>query len=79
MKDTFFVNDNGVMKEAEKITMLTILDKKYLIYSIKNDEDTSLILASRVVKNMDNSDKLIPLEEGEDKETIKKFIETLSM
>lgn len=79
MKDTFFVNDNGVMKEAEKITMLTILDKKYLIYSIKNDEDTSLILASRVVKDMDNSDKLIPLEEGEDKETIKKFIETLSM
>lgn len=79
MEDTFMVNDNGVMKEAQKITMLTILDKKYLIYSVKNDENTSLILASRVIKDENNNYKLLKIEEGEDKETIKKFIETLSV
>jgi hypothetical protein len=75
----FFIEDEkGQTKEAEIITVLSIESRKYLLYSLKQENGTAIICASRVAKDENNKDKLIDIEEGEDKEKIKNFIESLS-
>ena len=77
--ETFTVEDeNGVVHEAEIITMLDIEGREYLIYSIDADDDNVTICASMVVKDEDGEDKLIDLENESDKEKITRFIEKLS-
>ena len=76
----FFIEDeNGQTKEAETITMLSIEDRKYLIYSIKEENSgMSIVCVSKVIKDDTGKEKLVNMEEGEDKEKIKNFINSLS-
>lgn len=76
---TFLIEDeNGQTKEATSITCVSIEDRKYLIYSIKESDNMSMVCASKIIKNENNQDKLVDIEEGEDKEKIKRFINSLS-
>lgn len=70
-------DENGITKEATVITALSIEDRKYLVYSVAQDETNSLVCASKVIKEND-TERLVDIEEGEDKEKIKKFIDALS-
>lgn len=76
---TFLIEDeNGQTKEATSITCVSIEDRKYLIYSIKENDNMAMVCASKIIKNENNQDKLVDIEEGEDKEKIKRFINSLS-
>ena len=76
---TFLVEDEkGQTKEAETITSISIEGRKYLIYSIKENENMSMVCASKIITDENGVDKLSDIEEGEDKEKIKRFIESLS-
>lgn len=78
MEKLIIEDTNGVSREAEIITTLSIEDRKYVIYSINGNNNTSVVCASRIIKDENNNDKLIDIEEGLDKDKIKRFIETLS-
>lgn len=79
MNNKFFIeNENNEKKEASIITMLGIEDRKYLIYSVDSNNDSALVCASKVIKTESGEDKLVDIEEGEDKEKIKEFINSLS-
>lgn len=76
---TFLVEDeNGQTKEAQTISSISIEGRKYLIYSIKASDSMSMVCASKIIKNDSGMDTLADIEEGEDKEKIRKFIESLS-
>lgn len=77
MDDTFKVNDKGVLKEATKITVVSISGVRYLLYSIKNTDNTSLLVASKIIKDESGNDKLVKVDDEGHRLAINKFIESL--
>jgi len=74
----FLVEDEmGQTKEATVITALSIEDRKYLVYAVKSDDINSLVCASKLI-NDNGAERLVDIEEGEDKEKIKEFICAMS-
>ncbi len=60
-KQVFDVVVDGIQKKAKVLNILKIDDKKYVIYSIDNGNDTSDIFSSEVVKDEDGYDKLVDI------------------
>ena len=72
--------ETGEIKEAELLTIVEIDNKQYAIYMIDNLDngvDSVDILASYVMKDSEGYDKLIDIDDPEDKAKVTEFINNL--
>ena len=69
--------ETGAIMEAELITVVEIDSKEYAVYSIDNQNGTVDILASYVEKDEEGYDKLVDINNPEDKEKVTNFIKDL--
>ena len=69
--------ETGEIKIAELITVVYIDGKEYAIYMIDNNQGSIEILASYVVKDKDGFDKLVDIDNEEDKRKVAEFISDL--
>ena len=78
MGDTKFKNQVvGVVKEAELLKTVSLDEKNYAIYAIDKGDDTSDILASRIVKDNDGKDTLVDLETDDEKSKIRDIVNAM--
>ena len=63
--------------EAELLSVVEIDNKEYAVYSIDNNNGTVDILASYVEKDEEGYDKLVDINNPEDKEKVTNFIKDL--
>lgn len=72
--------ETGEIKEAELLTLVEIEGKQYAIYMIDSQSqglDSVDILASYVVKDSEGYDRLIDIDDPEDKAKVTEFINNL--
>lgn len=72
--------ETGKIKEAELLTIVEIDGKEYAIYMIDNDDneyESVDVLASYVMKDSEGYDKLIDIDDPEDKEKVTAFIKNI--
>jgi hypothetical protein len=72
--------ETGEIKEAELLTVVEIDGKQYAIYMIDNDDygnDNVDILASYVEKDEEGYDKLVDIDDPEDRAKVAEFIKNL--
>lgn len=72
--------ETGEIKDAELLTVVEIDGKEYAIYMIDNDENdlSSVdILASYVMKDSEGYDRLIDIDDPEDKAKVTEFIRNM--
>lgn len=72
--------ETGEIKEAELLTIVEIDGKEYAIYMIDNDDneyESVDVLASYVMKDSEGYDKLIDIDDQEDKEKVTAFIKNI--
>ena len=75
MEDTKFkIEVDGEMKEAEMLKTVSLDGNNYAIYAIDKGDETSDILASRVVKDSEGKDTLVDLESDEERNKIKDIV-----
>ena len=72
-------NELGEIKEAEILSIVEIDEKKYVVYTIDNNDETVDVFASYMEKDEDGYDKLVDIESAEDKAKIEQYIKELSM
>ena len=72
-------NELGEIKEAEVLSIVEIDGKKYVVYTIDNNDETVDVFASYMEKDEDGYDKLVDIESAEDKAKIQQYIKELSM
>ncbi len=78
MKDAKFnIEVDGEMKEAELLKTVTVDGNDYAIYAIDKGDETSDILASRIVKNSEGNDTLVDLETEDEKAKLKDIVEAM--
>ena len=78
MKDAKFnIEVDGEMKEAELLKTVTVDGNDYAIYAIDKGDETSDILASRIVKNSEGNDTLVYLETEDEKAKLKDIVEAM--
>ena len=78
-KKTFMTTDEtGKQVEAEVITLISIENREYLIYSVPVNFDDANICASRILKDDVGNQKLMKIDNEEDKAKITEFINTLT-
>lgn len=72
--------ETGEIKDAELLTIVEIDGKEYAIYMIDNndnDYESVDVLASYVMKDSEGYDRLIDIDDSEDKEKVAAFIKNL--
>jgi hypothetical protein len=69
--------ENGEVKLAELLTIVCIDGKDYAIYMVPNDEGNVDILSSYVLKDEEGYDKLVDIDDEEDKQKVIEFIGNL--
>jgi len=67
--------ETGEILEAELLTTLEIGDREYAVYTLPGKNGKIDILASLVVQDEEGFDKLVNIENQDDKEAIRKFLE----
>ena len=73
----FKIEVDGEVKEAEVLKTVTIDDNNYVIYAIDKGDETSDILASRIVKDNEGKDTLVDLETDEERNKIKDIVNAM--
>lgn len=76
-EDKFKIEVDGEMKEAELLKTVTVDGNDYAIYAIDKGDETSDILASRIVKNSEGNDTLVDLETEDEKAKLKDIVEAM--
>ena len=69
--------ENGEVKLAELLTIVCIDGKDYAIYMVPNDEGNVDILSSYILKDEEGYDKLVDIDNEEDKQKVIEFIGNL--
>lgn len=72
--------ETGEIKEAELLTIVEIDGKEYAIYMIDNDDneyESVDVLASYIMKDSEGYDKLIDIDDPDDKEKVTAFIKNI--
>lgn len=72
-------NETGEIKEATVLSIISLEEKKYCVYTIDNDDNTVDVFASYIEKDEDGLDVLVDITDAEDKERIKRYIDEISM
>lgn len=77
-KKTFKVqNENGEIKQAELLNVISKNDIEYAVYSIDNGDETSNLYASRIVIDENGESQLVDLEDNNEKSEIIAVIKEL--
>jgi hypothetical protein len=77
-EQTFKVEtENGEIKEAKLLNVISNNDNEYAVYAIDNGNDTSNLYASKIIVDANGQSKLIDLEENEEKIAIIKIIKEM--
>ena len=69
--------ENGIIKEAELITIVSIDGIEYAVYMIDNETGSVDILASYLKKDEEGYDVLVDIDSEEDKLKVAEFISNL--
>lgn len=73
----FEIELDGVVKSAEVIKIVTLGGKDYAIYAIDRGDETSDILASRLLKDAAGNDTLVDLETEEEKAKMSEIVKVM--
>lgn len=71
------VEIDGVEVVAEVLDIVTLDNDEYAIYKVPKDNDTSDVFASKIVKDMDGSERLVDIEDEYTKARLLEIIKTL--
>ena len=71
------VEIDGVEVVAEVLDIVTLDNDEYAIYMVPKDNDTSDVFASKIVKDMDGSERLVDIEDEYTKARLLEIIKTL--
>ena len=72
-------DENGNLKDANLLNVVTIDNQDYALYYIENDNENSDLFASRVITDANNNKVFEDLKDNEEKAKIIKYIqETLN-
>lgn len=69
--------ENGEVKLAELLTIVCIDGKDYAVYMVPNDDGNVDILSSYVYKDEEGYDKLVDIDNEDDKQKVIEFIGNL--
>ena len=73
----FKIEVDGEVKEAEMLKTISLDGNDYAIYAIDKGDETSDILASRIVKDSDGKDILVDLETDLERAKIKDIVNAM--
>lgn len=76
-EDKFKIEVDGEIKEAEMLKIITLDGNNYAIYAIDKGDETSDILASRIIKDSDGKDTLVDLESDDERNKIKDIVNAM--
>ena len=68
---------DGVMKDAEILKIVSLNNNNYAICAIDLGNETSDILACKIVKDQDGSDQLVDLETDEERQELLKIVSAM--
>lgn len=70
----FKIEVDGEIREAELLKTVTIDNNNYAIYAIDKGDETSDVLASRIVKDSEGKDTLVDLESDDERNKLKEIV-----
>lgn len=70
----FKIEVDGEIREAELLKTVTIDNNNYAIYAIDRGDETSDVLASRIVKDSEGKDTLVDLESDDERNKLKEIV-----
>lgn len=73
----FQIEVDGELKDAEILKIVTVDASEYAIYSIDKGDETSDVLASRIVKDDEGHDNLVDLETVEEKKRLTEIVQAM--
>ena len=76
-EDKFKIEVDGEIREAEVLKTVTVDNNNYVIYAIDKGDETSDILASRIVKDSEGNDSLVDLETDEERNKLKDIVNAM--
>lgn len=76
-EDKFKIEVDGEMKEAEMLKIITLDGNNYAIYAIDKGDETSDILASRIVKDNEGKDILVDLETDDERNKLRDIVNAM--
>mgnify|MGYP001865504436 FL=1 len=76
-EDKFKIEVDGEMKEAEVLKTVSVDNNNYVIYAIDKGDETSDILASRIVKDNEGKDSLVDLETDDERNKLKDIVNAM--
>lgn len=76
-EDKCKIEVDGEMKEAEVLKTVSVDNNNYVIYAIDKGDETSDILASRIVKDNEGKDSLVDLETDDERNKLKDIVNAM--
>ena len=76
-EDKFKIEVDGEIMEAEVLKTVTVDNNNYVIYAIDKGDETSDILASRIVKDSEGNDSLVDLETDDERNKLKDIVNAM--
>lgn len=76
-EEKFKIEVDGEMKEAEVLKTVTLDNNNYVIYAIDKGDETSDILASRIIKDSEGKDSLVDLENDDERNKLKDIVNAM--
>ena len=76
-EEKFSIEVDGEVKEAELLKTITIDNNNYAIYAIDKGDETSDVLASRIVKDAEGNDTLVDLETDDERSKLKEIVQAM--
>ena len=78
MEETKFkIEVDGEMREAEVLKTVSVDNNDYIIYAIDKGDETSDILASRIVKDNEGNESLVDLENDDERNKLKDIVNAM--
>ncbi len=75
-KENFIIEIDGINKKAKALNIVTIDGKRYLIYSVDNDDNID-IYSSEIVIDTNGTEKLVDIETESVRQKILEIIEKM--
>ncbi len=76
-EDKFEIEVDGEMREAEVLKTVSVDNNDYVIYAIDKGDETSDILASRIVKDNEGNESLVDLETDDERNKLKDIVNAM--
>ena len=76
-EDKFKIEVDGEIREAEVLKTVSVDNNDYVIYAIDKGDETSDILASRIVKDNEGNDSLVDLETDDERNKLKDIVNAM--